>query len=465
MHKTKKLLAVLLVLTLLFAAVPSFAQETELPAEEERTDIAEAGTPPRGAVYESDLEVARGSVPFTTASRGMFSNEELPREGLSREKLSEEDAYVRDTAASVVNPLGLQMEKKSRGTVNVIIWLTELPEALEPRYSTMGIQDPVYDQAKAEAVAARASLKKDAKVEVTQEYSYVFSGFAATVQADYLDTLAAMPGVYCVSSDEYTHELDYEYILDPGYATPGNLGAREMFQLHALHSRGITGLGVKVCVMDSGIQTDHPEFYGAIMGGYDYSGKSGDMSNPDGNHGTGVSGVIASRGMYSLGIAPGVDLYMAQVFPNANVSTILAAINDVTQGTGSGLNGDYLPKMDVVNCSFSTYSQPSGEGVNTSVDAEGYAMNNAVLTGTMFVCAAGNYGRKATRPNVGTGYPGDNFRSPYTVNAPGAAASFGISVAASEYGGNDINKPQHHTKRHYLWSSQRKLRRLPFTDG
>ncbi|MCL2670804.1 MAG: S8 family serine peptidase [Clostridiales bacterium] len=443
MSKMKKILSFLLVFALLFSVVPALAANVEQAPEAQvagrpiRTESVSTG-PTIGAsgLTAVDMDAVRAQripnpagaerVDLSLMAETSIMDYDVLGSGISMEGLSEEDAYVLEIAESLTEPAGLQMEK-GKDTVDVIIWLSQLPDALEPRYTTMGVQDVAYEQAKADAKAARISLNADTKIEVTHNYNWVFAGLAATVPADYLDTLAAMPGVYCITAD-MEHEM--EYTLDPGYATPGNLGARDLFRLHELHGRGIVGTGVNVCVMDSGIQAtsggtvaSHPDLAAAFKGGWDYRGYA--LGTPDGNHGTHVAGTIASQGASSLGMAPGVNLYIAQIFPSATQSKVLAAIEDITQ---SGEPGGHLPKMDVVNCSFGQ------TGNNSAYDAEAYQMNNAALIGTMFVVSAGNYGRRQT-----DSYAGDNYRSSYTVNAPSSAATFGISVAASEYGGNGLN--------------------------
>lgn len=452
MRNLKKFFTLFLVLVMLCAlAVPTFA-ETGNSAEPTPADTAEAAElssdnaelapwakeTDYSGLYKVDIDAYRaannGAIDISKLDSSKLTSAvdmKTAREALGSaqvEELSDEAAYVRDVAASLTRPAGSQVEK-STGSVNVIIWLSELPEALAPIYNALGMQDAAYEQAKLEAVSARTSLKQDAKIKITNEYSYVFSGFAASVPANYLDTLAAMPGVYCIT-EEVKYEL--EYTRDQTYSIAGNLGARELFNLDALHAVGIDGTGVKVAVLDSGIQTNHPDLAAAYKGGWNYSaGYSGggyngtgssDMSKPDGNHGTHVSGTIASQGAVSLGMAPGADLYMGQVFPNSYASIILAAIEDVTQ---DGESGGHLPKMDVVNCSFGS------TGNNSAYDAEAYAMNNAALIGTMFVISAGNYARHQTSTHAA-----EDYRYSYSVNTPSAAATFGISVAATERGGN-----------------------------
>ena len=82
----------------------------------------------------------------------------------------------------------------------------------------------------------------------------------------------------------------------------------------------LDGSGVRVAVIDTGIDDDHPDLAGMVIGGADFSG----IGTPDGTqpvgpggfHGTMVSSLIAGQGMISggvIGVAPGVELLAVSV--------------------------------------------------------------------------------------------------------------------------------------------------------
>ena len=74
----------------------------------------------------------------------------------------------------------------------------------------------------------------------------------------------------------------------------------------------LSGKGVKVCIVDTGIELDHPDLKGyEIMGWTDIvQGKT----NPydDNGHGTNMAGILIADGWLD-GIAKDVDLYVAKV--------------------------------------------------------------------------------------------------------------------------------------------------------
>ena len=94
---------------------------------------------------------------------------------------------------------------------------------------------------------------------------------------------------------------------------------------------GLTGTGVRVAVMDTGIDYDHPDLGGCfgpgcrVARGYDLVGDAYNSSSPTSvrmpdplpddcaGHGTHVAGIIGANGMLR-GVAPGVTFHAYRVF-------------------------------------------------------------------------------------------------------------------------------------------------------
>lgn len=102
-----------------------------------------------------------------------------------------------------------------------------------------------------------------------------------------------------------------------------------LVQAPSLWQIGIRGDGVTVCVIDSGIDSDHEDL-GGVSG---YSGEPNLPYNVDtSGHGTHVAGTIAARenNIGVVGVAPAANLYVVRVFgDNGNFlfsSGLIAAV-------------------------------------------------------------------------------------------------------------------------------------------
>ncbi len=102
------------------------------------------------------------------------------------------------------------------------------------------------------------------------------------------------------------------------------------------------GSGVRVCVLDTGIDKDHVAFpSGTIVGEYDFINNDTDASDDDG-HGSSVAGIIASRDLDYTGVAPGTSLLVGKVCDGGCPSA------DVISGIEWCMNND----ADVISMSL-----------------------------------------------------------------------------------------------------------------
>ncbi len=144
-----------------------------------------------------------------------------------------------------------------------------------------------------------------------------------------------------------------------------------------------TGSGVKVAVLDTGIDPDHPDLMANVKGGINtISTRKG--YNDDNGHGTHVSGTIAavdnSEGV--VGVAPEAWLYGVKVLDRRGSGYL----SDVIEGLEWAENYG----MQVVNMSLST---------DSDVLSLHEAITHAYDAGIVIVCAAGNdYGTNVDYP-------------------------------------------------------------------
>ncbi|MDR3225131.1 MAG: S8 family serine peptidase [Clostridiales Family XIII bacterium] len=168
----------------------------------------------------------------------------------------------------------------------------------------------------------------------------------------------------------------------------------------AIYRRGLDGSGVKVAVLDSGLQmhSDFKRDYAA--NGLDFTGL-GDGQTPtpgafDGyGHGTGVSSLIVAatnNNSHIAGLTDGVDLVPYKILDDSGhgyLSTIYLGIEYMHK---NGL----LP--DVMNLSVGTTSK------TTPSPAQNEIMNLAIQSGTIIVSSAANFGTMSGSPDF-VSYP------------------------------------------------------------
>ncbi|RLE48203.1 MAG: hypothetical protein DRJ18_02395 [Candidatus Methanomethylicota archaeon] len=188
----------------------------------------------------------------------------------------------------------------------------------------------------------------------------------------------------------------------------------------AFWNAGYDGENIVVCVIDTGIDAEHPELSGKVIYAKSFVKKifgfDEDIDDPsDGHgHGTAVAGVVAGKGLdpRGQGMAPGALLMNARVFPpGKDVPTTLAAIIAAIEWATFGEDGvpDTGDEADIINMSIGggpTYYSPTW-----------LAIKVAVSYGVTVVVAAGN--------------EGDSGRSSLSVGAP-ADAPEAIAVGATD---------------------------------
>ncbi|MEM2112827.1 MAG: S8 family serine peptidase [Candidatus Nitrosocaldus sp.] len=143
--------------------------------------------------------------------------------------------------------------------------------------------------------------------------------------------------------------------------------------------RALTGEGVKVALIDTGVDYTHKDLYGfgrdgKVIGGYDFLEKDDDPIDVDG-HGTAVAGIIAADGEMR-GIAPKVKLLAYKIASGSNYTSSLDIVRALERAARDG--------ADIVNISIGM------DRVNEDIDN---AVNNLVRKGIVVVAAAGNSGQ------------------------------------------------------------------------
>jgi subtilisin family serine protease len=313
----------------------------------------------------------------------------------------------------------------AKGRQQVIIRLKTAPRA------NLADQGPAallayQDRVNAEQQAFLERVLGEPNFRLLAQVQLVLNAVFAEVEADSLPRLANDPAVLRIAPVR-------NYELDLSETVP-YIGAS------SLHTQGVTGEGVRVAVLDTGIDYTHANLgglgtleayeaaYGTdpsdsrnttadglfptakVVGGIDLVGESwpdGPLApDPDpidfDGHGTHVADIIGGKN----GVAPGVEFYAIKVCSAvAGDCSGVAMIQGLEFALDPNSDGDLSDHVDIVNMSLgSAYGQPFDDDLSAAVD-------HATSLGVLTVVSAGNSGDK-----------------PYITGSPGVAET-ALSVA------------------------------------
>ncbi|MFI6493268.1 S8 family serine peptidase [Streptomyces sp. NPDC050564] len=166
------------------------------------------------------------------------------------------------------------------------------------------------------------------------------------------------------------------------------IGAPDVWQA------GYRGDGVKVAVLDTGVDQTHPDLAGRVAEARDFSNSSG--TGDVFGHGTHVASIVGGSGAASggsrKGVAPAAELLVGKVLGDDGYGSASQVIAGMEWAASQGAK--------VVNMSLGS------EEASDGTDPMSEALNDlSRTTGTLFVVAAGNSGQQGAS----------------TVGSPGAA--------------------------------------------
>lgn len=378
--------------------------------------------------------------------------------------------YVNNLNESMNDPIGAQgfSDLSSTKLTDIIVQFNVLPSKIQKVYNKLNKKAGGNEEKLASAVFPKFKsdvAKYGNKVKLGYNFHDILNGVGMTVPANLINSIAKIPGVYSVTPNFMVTTDPIDRVQDVGVSTTdgsttamgGMKESRNVLKTEDLNKMGFDGSGVKVAVLDTGIDYNHPDLAGVYKGGHDYIGNptvtilsSGQLSmtnysedndpmeatyqdwvnananngTPEKNqfgesyftsHGTHVAGTIAATGnnpsspFNTLGIAPKADLYAYRVLGPFGSGPTAGIIKAIDQAVKDG--------MQVLNLSL-------GSAEDTAYDPLNVAVNNASIAGAIVCIAAGNNAMPI----------GATTRQAQSLGTPGTAY-LPITVAASNYGG------------------------------
>ncbi|MFP3391033.1 S8 family peptidase [Brevibacillus sp. SIMBA_040] len=228
---------------------------------------------------------------------------------------------------------------------------------------------------------------KGKKVKVKHELENIPRVFLLEDAGDeILEELRKDPNVLAVE-ESCTFDLNMAQITEWSHST-------NFSDIAQFRSRGWTGAGVKVGILDSGCANHEDLTWTARYNAYTaVHGGTTPAEADRHDHGTSVAGIIAGKDNASgyVGVAPDVLLYGVKVDDN---DPDYRSIN--SEAVVNGINWLISQGVKVINCSFSRYLEHKGTTA---------AFQAAYDSGAVIVCAAGNERIELSDPNNSVRYP------------------------------------------------------------
>ena len=193
------------------------------------------------------------------------------------------------------------------------------------------------------------------------------------------------------------------------------------------------GAGVKVAVIDTGVDAGHPDLAGQVISGYNVMTKS--VTDTDDNgHGTHVAGTIAAvanNGIGIAGVAPGAKILSYKVlnsFGSGSLSDVASAVRMAVDDGAS-----------VINMSLGGYV-----GLNNQPYFLEDALKYAVANNVTVVVAAGNSSSDVAKYSPGGSQYAVSVAASDSEDATTSFSNRGLNIAVSAPGGGSYSESHDH---------------------
>lgn len=183
-----------------------------------------------------------------------------------------------------------------------------------------------------------------------------------------------------------------------------------------------SGKGIRVAVLDTGIDTTHPDFKGKIKGKKTFV--SGQQVLDQNGHGTHCSGLIAGlthpTKKFRYGVAPEAQLYIGKVLSNDGVGTDSSIL--------AGMEWALEQKCRIISMSLGGAVEP-GEKYSSVYES---VAREALKQNCLIIAAAGNESERSRNLIAPVGHP---------ANCPSilAVGSLSASLAISDFSCGGLN--------------------------
>lgn len=303
--------------------------------------------------------------------------------------LSEHDGYIIVLKEEPLVKIDIA-EKRSKKEKNILADSQVLAAKQQKKAAIKNEQD--------EIITTLTTSNKDIKVEKRFDKS-INAISVKNLKEEDITELKKNPKVKSVWPNIIVHATLTESV--------GMINADDLWQLYDQNNIPIKGTGIRVAVIDTGIDYTHPDLGACtteqflsgncakVVGGYDFINNDPDPIDDHG-HGTHCAATVAGvNELYGLnGVAPEATLYAYKVLSAEGYGTMEAVMFGIERAMDPNNDGNFSDHVDVISMSL------GGEG--SPDDPQSLLIDEATSLGIVSVIAAGNSREFQTIGSPGT---------------------------------------------------------------
>jgi Subtilase family len=282
-------------------------------------------------------------------------------------------------------------------------------------HAIVNLRDPGHGFDRRARIASAQRMLNGLAPHVVRRRAYTnLSAVAVDLTPEGLELLEARaPTIASITRDEETRPQLAESV--------------PLLHASAVHAAGLTGSGVLVGIVDTGVDANHPDLAGRVVAQHCFTHGAcargvadgpdeGDLAFDDVGHGTNVTAIVVSQGnVASTGFAPGAQAVVIRALSRQGgfVSDWVAALDWLVE------HHDQYP-VQLVNLSLGTDGTHEGD-CDVEQPAVASALGELGALGVLVLAASGNGGSATSLPSpacnsgalaVGATYDADLGRFP-----------------------------------------------------